>query len=294
MTQRAQPSGSPLPSTDQQAGQLKAIMDSEGLDLVFQPKFNCARGTVCGVEVLARWPGASAPWQRPDCFIRLAEREGLAPELDLHVLKKALRQLARLPAQTRRALKTVSINVSAVSAQDARFLQSVKGLLSSRPHPKLMFELTETAPIHQLSVVRKGFEALSHYGIDLSLDDFLCGHATLNLLTALPVREIKIDKRDVARLDTPAGYGRVAGLIDLARQGEISVTAEGVETREQWQALRALGCDSAQGFWLSRPLPLAEVVTLIGQLHEDARAVRPDLWSEGVSQHRLRPRISRA
>lgn len=261
-----------LPVSGRQMHSLRKMIDSGGPALVFQPKFCCRKGYPDGVEVLARWPDAQLPWQHPEHFFRMAEQSGLAPALDLQVLRKTLTLLAGLPADASRNLGRVSVNVSAVSAQDPLFLRAAGELLAASPQrSQIRFELTETAPIRHFPVVRKGFEQLSRHGADLSLDDFLQGYATPELLNLLPVREIKIDRRDVAGLDAPASHRRVCELIELARQRNITVTAEGVETRTQWNTLRRLRCDFAQGFWLSRPLPLTSLLDLLTRLKTGKR-----------------------
>jgi len=273
------------PSGQAQAGFLRDVIDTEGLALVYQPKFSVATGAACGVEVLARWPGPRSAklWQQPDHFIRCAEQQGLAPKLDCHVLSKALGQISQWPAWLRLNLEPVSVNVSASSVGNEGFLRSAKRILSSTLHPRIMFELTETAPLDNTEQAVKAFKDLARYGVEVSLDDFGQGHNQPSRMELFQARELKIDKKDTAGIDSHAGRQHVQELIGLARKAGLSVTAEGVECREQWQLLQALGCDYAQGFWLSPPLPSAATVEFVQQ-HS------PEILKPGVSSPLYDPR----
>lgn len=255
------------PSEGDQAILLSAAMKSQGLALVYQPKFSTTTGAACGVEVLARWPGAqpAKAWQTPDSFIRCAELQGLAPRLDRHILSSAMKDIQQWPAWLRQSLAPVSVNVSAASIESPAFLRSVKRLLSSSAPLPLIFELTETAPLVDTAQAQKAFGELAGYGVQLSLDDFGKGHNQPTRLELFNPRELKIDRRDTANLHNRAGRMHVQGLIEQARSAGLQVTAEGVECREQWQTLQSLGCDYGQGFWLAPPLPSSDMVAFIQQ-----------------------------
>ncbi|GGC56938.1 EAL domain-containing protein [Marinobacter halophilus] len=250
---------------DELAGHVRDVIRSVGFDLAFQPKVSFTHGRLGGVEVLVRWPEAAAGWRSPEQFVPFAERHGLAPMLDLHVLEQTLKLWNAWPALTRLCWSPfpVSVNVSAMSVQDENFLRSVTWLLASAPHPKLMFELTETAPFHDPDAAIHTLEALSGHGIQLSLDDFCTGFNCPERLRTLPVAELKIDREDTARLDTVWGIRRVGQMIEQAKAAGLTVTAEGIETRDQWQTLRTLGCDYGQGYWLCPPLPAKEAVEFV-------------------------------
>lgn len=192
----------------------------------------------------------------------MAEQESLSPELDLQVLSKTLDTFRSLPTRLRQSLEPISVNVSAHSIMNEDFLGEIKRIFSSPTKQKIFFELTETASLPCLEQAHEIFMQLSEYGIALSIDDFLCGHNTLEVLNALPAREIKIDKADVARIHERSGFHRVAAMITIAKQKRLQVTAEGIENEGQWSLLKSMGCDFCQGFWLSPPLSVEELKAL--------------------------------
>jgi len=245
---------------DDRVSQLQSVMDTTGFELVFQPKFRATNGSIRGVEVLVRWPNADQAWQQPDQFVRLAEEQALSTALDLQVLTQTLRTLNSMPAGVRLSLSPISINISAASVQDDGFLDAIKRILSSTHHPKLIFELTETAPLGSLERACNVFNSLTRYGVSLSIDDFLQGHNDYSVLQALPATEIKIDRKDVAMIHERRGFQRVAGIITIAKQRDLLVTAEGIENEGQWSLLKSMGCDFCQGFWLAPPMDMTNLI----------------------------------
>lgn len=246
----------------EQLAALQGLMATNGLELAFQPKFRCLDGAVAGTEVLVRWPGAHYSWQQPDHFVRMAEQQSLSPTLDLQVLSKTLETVHALPSHLRRALGPVSVNVSAFSVMDNDFVEEIKRLFSSHENPNIHFELTETASLFCLKRACEIFTALSRLGISLSIDDFLHGYNTLEVLNALPAKEIKIDRKDIAMIHERTGFRRVAAMVTIAKQKRLKITAEGIENEGQWSLLKSMGCDFCQGFWLSPPLTGDELSAL--------------------------------
>lgn len=247
------------------ATRIRDVIRSVGFDLVFQPKVAFSHGKLGGIEVLVRWPEVVSGRQAPDQFVPLAEQHGLAPMLDLHVLERTLRTWRSWSALTRLCWSPfpISVNVSAMSVQDEDFLRSVTWLLAESPRPKLMFELTETAPFHNPLAAAQTLEALSGHGIQVSLDDFCTGFNNHERLDTLPVAELKIDREDTAKLDTVAGIRHVGQMIEQAKAAGLTVTAEGIECRDQWKTLRTLGCDYGQGYWLCPPLSASDAVEFV-------------------------------
>lgn len=246
----------------QQVVALQELIATNGFELVFQPKFRCSDRAVAGIEVLARWPGAHHYWQQPDHFVRMAEQQSLSPALDLQVLSKTLETLRALPPWLRHVLGPVSVNVSAHSVMDTYFIEEIAHLFSSGKNPNIHFELTETASLYCLKRACEAFTLFSRLGISLSIDDFLHGYNTLGVLEALPAKEIKIDRKDIATIHERTGFRRVTSMITIAKQKQIQITAEGIENEGQWSLLKSMGCDFCQGFWLSEPLPAEELSTL--------------------------------
>ncbi len=244
------------PGTGEQLRSLQEAIETGKLGLVFQPKFDLHSGALQGAEALIRWdPGTQvACWQCPDRFVCLAEDYGLSATLDLHILKSVLRVSRKWAASTHMSLGPISVNISASSVQMPEFERTVKQIIAPASRPKLIFELTETAPITEPFQARKTLENFTEYGIGLSLDDFLTGYNQISYLRLLPVTEIKIDRSDVADLGTEKGRNKVKYMLALAQAANLKVTAEGIETTSQYEALRELGCHFGQGYWFSSPL----------------------------------------
>lgn len=245
-------------SISERVSRLQSVIESQSFELAFQPKFRPS-GAIGGVEVLARWPNAVAAWQQPDEFVKLAERESLSVELDLQILAQAMKLLNSLPDVIRDQLTPISVNVSAASILNPLFLRSLARSLSSEQAPKLTLELTETAPLQCLKRAKRVFDRLGRLGASLSIDDFLHGHNDIDVLTALPANELKIDRKDVALIHERASFQRVAAIITLAKQRNLAVTAEGIENEGQWTLLKSMGCDFYQGFWLAPPMNITDL-----------------------------------
>lgn len=252
----------------QLATDLRLALQREELVLHFQPKGDLASGRITGVEALARWQHPRHGLLYPDAFIEFAEQQSMMRPLTLEVLRLALRQ--------QRAWRDVgielpvAINLSAANLLDARLPADVAALLAEYQLTPgmLQFEITEDTlmldPDRAVDVLAR----LSELGIGFALDDFGTGYSSLAHLKRLPVEELKIDKSFVMDMTTDAGDATIVrSTIELARNLGLRVVAEGVETGDHWAALAALGCHTAQGYYLSRPLPAA---ALTGWLHDKA------------------------
>ena len=253
------------------AAELRATLEAGGLQVHYQPKAAVGTGRVIGVEALVRWIHPERGFIPPDEFIPLAERTGLIHHLTECVLDLALTQ--------QRAWRevgydiNVAVNVSAGTILAPGFLESLKGRLKRLhvPGEALTLELTESQvmadPDRAVAVLR----SLREVGIRVSIDDFGTGYSSLSQLKRLPVDELKIDKSFVfgmCRDDDDAVI--VRSTIELAHNLGLQVVAEGVEDAETWQRLASLRCDSAQGYYLSRPVPATELTTWL----ESSKAVR--------------------
>lgn len=244
------------PCTREQLRSLQDAIATGKLGLVFQPKFDLDSGELKGAEALVRWypESPAACWQCPDKFVCLAEENGLAGTLDLHILESVLRVTRNWSDSTREGLGPVSVNISAASIQAPDFEHTVKQVTRRTSYPKLIFELTETSPITEPFMARQTLQNLADYGITLSLDDFLTGYNQISYLRLLPVSELKIDRGDVAKLATQKGKNKVRYILSLAKAAGVKVTAEGIETTSQYETLKELGCHFGQGYWFSPAL----------------------------------------
>ena len=236
------------------------------LELYYQPQVNLDSGAIVGVESLVRWHHPTRGLLAPDLFIGEAERSGLILELDSWVMSEACRQgRAWLDAGT--APPIVSVNVSsAVLKRGAQYLESLEIALRETGYPpeRLELELTETVFMETTQAHREVLDALKLIGVRIALDDFGTGYSSLEYLRTFPIDRIKIAQVFVARLPGDANSAAIVETITyLAAALHIALIAEGVETKEQLQFLRARGCLEAQGYYFSRPVPCEAASALI-------------------------------
>lgn len=245
-------------------GELRRGIDRGELTLHFQPTVSLAgvpadagaSGTVVGMEGLLRWQHPRRGLTLPGEFIPLAEQSYVMRGLTHHVVEMALAQAARWWDSGLRV--RVAVNVSARDLLDSSIIDVVSaGLLRHDvPAEALQLEITERVFMSEPGHAMETIEGLAASGVQIALDDFGAGHSSLVRLRRLPVREIKIDSSFVRRLtDGAEDTVIVRSIVDLARALGVRSVAEGVETEATLTALRKLGCDAAQGWYLSRPMP---------------------------------------
>jgi diguanylate cyclase (GGDEF)-like protein/PAS domain S-box-containing protein len=240
--------------------ELRRAIEQRELVLYYQPKAALTNGAVDSVEALLRWNHPTRGLVGPDEFIPLAQQTGLIKPLTLFVLDEALAQCCTW----QRAGMTlgVAINISIRNLLDAHFPELVRTLLDKwGVDPQLLeLEITESTVLSDPVRTRRVLEKLSVMGVVLSIDDFGTGYSSLSYLSQLPVNEIKIDRSFVMNMTESSGDAVIVrSTIDLARNLGLQVVAEGVETEEAWHELNELGCTLAQGYYLSRPVPAAEL-----------------------------------
>ncbi len=241
-------------------GELRYAIEHDDLVLHYQPKIHLQTGRVIGVEALVRWQHQHRGLIPPDEFIPLAERTGLIKPLTLSVVIAALRQAQMWHRDGLRL--SVAVNLSARNLQDPQLPEQVARLLQSAGVAPacLELEITESTimadPARALDVLTR----LDRMGLVLAIDDFGTGYSSLGYLKRLPVSSIKIDKsfvRNMAADDNDAVI--VRSTIELAHNLGLTVVAEGVETQYLWDRLAALGCDAAQGYYMSQPMPASDL-----------------------------------
>ncbi len=233
-----------------------AITDNQ-LRLHFQPMIRMSDKAVIGVEALVRWQHPEKGLLFPDSFIPLSESSGSIEGLTRWVLEAALMQASKW-MQDGTPLY-VSVNISALILHNPVFPDTVARLLEQTKFPadQLKLEITESAIIADVTRATEVVNSLHDMGVRVSIDDFGTGYTSLAYLRKLPVDEIKIDKSFVLNMNTVADDAVIVRtLLDLARNLDMSVVAEGVEDLETWQTLSELGCDVAQGYFMSRPIDL--------------------------------------
>ena len=247
-------------------GELRRAIANNELVLHYQPKIDFDAAQVSGVEALVRWQHPQYGLIFPDVFIPLAEHTGLIKPLTLWVLRTALQQ----SEEWRKAglALSMSINVSAINIQDPQFPEQVAQLLAEFKTPPALLELeiTETAmmsePVRAVECIKK----LCALGLQIAIDDFGTGYSSMAYLKEMLVAKIKIDKSFVKDMAiNPNDAVIVRSTVELGHNLGLKVVAEGVEDQAVWDRLKALGCDSAQGYYMSHPLPSSEFAQWLRQ-----------------------------
>lgn len=240
---------------DRLAALRRAISQLE-FTVMFQPQFALASGALVGCEALLRWPQGDGGTVPPSEFIPMAERSGLIIPLGHFVLAESCRAWVRWRALCNRAIK-LSVNVSAVQLAQSDFVEHLERVLIDTdmdPHC-LCLEVTESVAMKDPEAVITRFQAIRALGVELAIDDFGTGHSSLAYLKQLECHYIKIDQCFVAgAADDPGSQQIIASVVEMAASFQMQTIAEGVETREQLQHLRRVGCDLAQGFLLGHPV----------------------------------------
>lgn len=236
-------------------GDLRRAVEQEEFELYYQPKVNLASGRVTGVEALIRWHHPREGLMLPDRFVPLLEQTGLIRSLTPWLADQAMSFTRRL--QELGQPLVVSINLSARELQDPHLADTLaEPLAAHRLDPSLIeLEITESALMDEPERACLMLERLASLGFRLAIDDFGTGYSSFSYLKRMPVNTIKIDKSFVlGMLNDSNDAAIVRTSVDLARHLGLQIVAEGVESVEVFNSLRALACDSAQGFYLSRPL----------------------------------------
>jgi EAL domain-containing protein (putative c-di-GMP-specific phosphodiesterase class I) len=235
----------------------RAITDGS-LAIWLQPKVSLRDGRVTGAEALVRWVHPERGMIMPDDFIPVAEHSGLITPLTMTVLRQSLQACEAW----RRAGESlgIAVNLSPRSLLEPDFVEEVARALAAVevPASAVTFEITESSLMADPERAIQALQRLRDLGVRLSIDDLGTGYSSLAYLQRLPVDEIKIDRSFLQRADLDALDDSVAiigAIVDLGHRLGREVVAEGVEDEASWATLRNLGCDSAQGYWMSRPMP---------------------------------------
>jgi diguanylate cyclase (GGDEF)-like protein len=239
----------------------------EGLMLYYQPVLDAQRRRIDGVEALLRWRHPTRGLMTPAEFLWLADASGLATVLDLWVLRNACREAGEWRREGAEDL-LLAVNLSARSFQQPDLLQRIQEVLEETGFPpsSLVLEITETLAMQNAEATLAILRGLKELGVRIAIDDFGTGYSSLSYLTTFPIDTLKLDRSFVHTIGRARGSEEVAAaVIALAVSLEIGVIAEGVESQEQWQWLRGLGCDRFQGYLFSPALPAAECRDLVLQ-----------------------------
>jgi diguanylate cyclase (GGDEF)-like protein/PAS domain S-box-containing protein len=275
-------------------GELRRALDQRELVLYYQPKAILADGEVHAVEALLRWKHPVRGLVAPDQFIPMVQQTGLIKPLTRYVIDEALRQCRSWQDDGLRL--AIAVNLSTRSLTDSDFPVQVAELLERwNVQPALLeFEITESAMLLHPARTKVILDRLAAMGIRLSIDDFGIGYSSLAHLKRLPVSEIKVDRSFVMNMQQDEDDATIVrSTIDLARNLGLDVVAEGVESEQVWEQLKALGCTTAQGYYLSRPIPAPALQTWLLQRRQSRGTVRAAQASVEVPDAAGSPRRGR-
>jgi len=242
-------------------GELAAAVAAGQLELHYQPLYDLPDRTLCGFEALLRWNHPRHGIMSPAEFVPLAEHSGAINQIGAWLIEEACRQAALWPSHI-----YVSINVSPVQLRSADILRQVTAALDRyRLAPRrIEVEITETAMVEDSPEIAVALAGLRTLGVRIAMDDFGTGYSSLAHLRAFELDRIKIDRSFVNASQADAGAVAVVRAVTaMAKDLAIATTGEGVESEEQLASLIALGCGTAQGYLLGRPLDVDSATALV-------------------------------
>jgi diguanylate cyclase (GGDEF)-like protein len=247
---------------------LTRALERDEFRLHYQPKIDIKGGKLEGLEALLRWQDSEEGLVPPSKFIPLLEHSGAIVDVGEWVFLQALRDIRKWTASGLPPIR-VAVNVSPLQLRRRDFVDRVlAGIESAGARSAgLDIEITESMLMHDLELSIRKLAQLREAGLGVAIDDFGTGYSSLRLLAKLPVDTLKIDRSFVQSIaDTPNVATLVSTVVALARAFNMKTVAEGVETPEQLQKLRAVRCDQAQGYLFSRPVPASDVPSMIAKL----------------------------
>ncbi|MDP1674285.1 MAG: bifunctional diguanylate cyclase/phosphodiesterase, partial [Burkholderiales bacterium] len=243
--------------------ELRKAIDRNDLTLHYQPKVDIRSGTMYSVEALVRWMHPEKGMISPAEFIPLAEKTGLIRPMTYAILEIAAQQQAAWMA---RGLQTpIAVNLTARSLVDPQFAPRLADILARHgvPAELISIEITESSLVDDPEGAQRMLSQLQDDGHPIYIDDFGTGYSSLSYLVNLPVKSLKIDRSFINEMGKTRGaYLVVASVISMAQSLGLYVVAEGVETAQDVDLLRELGCDQGQGYLFCKPIPAATLEAL--------------------------------
>ena len=244
--------------------QIKKALSNEEFLFYYQPKVDLASGHIFGVEALIRWQHPEKGLTSPGLFLPAVEDHPLSLEIGKWAIQTAIKQLDQWNESGLEI--EMSVNIGGPQMHDSNFYDFVSEVLKKFPRVKssqLQFEVVETSAINNVEFIASVMKNFNRAGISFALDDFGTGFSSLSHLRSLPIHTLKIDQSFVLNMShSQEDLTIVQSVIALSKSFNCKVLAEGVETQEVAQALLTLGCDAAQGFYYSQPLPSSELYKL--------------------------------
>ncbi len=244
---------------------MKSALAEEQFVIYIQPKYDITTNKPCGGEVLVRWNHPKKGMILPGDFISIFERNGYITKLDYYVWEKSCKQIRKWLDEGEKPAP-ISVNVSRVNLYNPQIAEKIRDLVKKYDIPPELFnlEITESAytdnPMSMKDIIAK----LKGYGFTILMDDFGSGYSSLNILKDMDVDILKIDMKFLANSKVESkGKNILASVIRMSKWLKIPVICEGVETGEQVKFLRSVGCEYAQGFYFSKPIPVEDYETLM-------------------------------
>ncbi|HSK92114.1 MAG TPA: EAL domain-containing protein [Euzebyales bacterium] len=241
---------------------IRAALTHDELRLHFQPIVRCDNGQIASLEALVRWQHPDRGMVPPGEFLPVAKDAGLLDAIDRWVLREACRQVAGSTLQTSTPLPVVSVNLAGLPPDElqiaGRILEDARAF-GLQPR-QLIIEVTEELLGAEECGAVEAFERLRSHGVRIAVDDFGTGYSSLNRLKSLPVDVLKVDRSFVTGLgEEPEAAALLDAIVTMGHALGMEIVAEGVESAVQFEELRRLGCDMAQGYHLGRPAPLSDL-----------------------------------
>lgn len=236
------------------------------ISIWLQPQYNYATGEMVGAEALCRWFHSELGFISPGEFIPILERTGQILVLDRFVWEEACRCVRRWREETPDLNIALSVNVSRMDIREIGFFSYMKNLVEKYelPPEMLRLEITESAYMDEPEQLIEAVKTLQNMGFTVEMDDFGSGYSSLNMLKEVPVDVVKLDMKFLSRNENNARGGNIlSSVVRLSHSLELPVIAEGVETVEQANFLKNLGCNLMQGYWFAKPLPVSEFEQLL-------------------------------
>ena len=238
---------------------MEEAIDNCEFRLYLQPKFSLETGKLVGAEGLSRWQKPTGEIVMPGDFIPALEKSGKIVQLDFYMYETVLRQQRKWINEGRRVVP-ISVNLSRHHIKDEQLVDKLVGLLEvyGIDSSLIEIEITESAFIEDQEALIELMKEIKRRGFLVSIDDFGTGYSSLSMLTELPADIVKLDKEFLKHSDSEVSKGMLNNVIRLIKDNRMDVVCEGVEISEQADFLAKAGCDVGQGFYFSRPIPVAE------------------------------------
>ncbi|MEG1971614.1 MAG: EAL domain-containing protein [Oscillospiraceae bacterium] len=244
---------------------MQQALENEEFLVYLQPKYYLDSEKICGAEALARWENRDLSLVYPGVFIPIFEKNGFITRLDMYMLKKTC-QIIKNWLDAGITPVPISINFSRVHLKNPQFVDDIANIVKEYQIPPrfIEVELTESTILDNESVLIDVLTNLHEYGFTLSMDDFGSGYSSLGLLKNLPVDVIKLDRTFFVNYkEQSRAVAVIEGVVAIANVLGIETVAEGVETKEQVEFLKKLGCNIVQGYYFAKPMPEIEVTQLL-------------------------------